>query len=138
MAIKPTFTGRKFKDYWTTAGDFKGTVLDVNKSPKKSKDGCDQYFINISVDGHPAYAVHDRWVEDDKQTTVNALAMLTTGAMESLGIPYTADEIADCEGVAGLIALWNTKGIVGRKVSYRIEERIGSNGTARLQKVKFL
>ena len=134
----PTFTNRKYKDYWTTEGDFKGEIVEAVKGSKKTDAGEDIYFININVDGYPAYQYHDRWVEDGQQKTVNAFAMLTINAFQALGIDYDESEIANCHGIGQMIDLWNRKGIIGKRAHYHISGKVGNNGTAKLTKVKFL
>ena len=134
MATKAaTFTGRKFGIAHYEPGPYTGVILGANKSNLKDKAGNPIWFVNISIDGMPSHQYNAKWVEND--ASVNALAMMVTNAMDSLGIAYQPEEIA--VPFDQLMQLWTTKGIVGKHVKYEVVETLGTNGTAKLQKVVF-
>lgn len=135
---KSTWSGNKYATAYRKPGHYKGKLIAFEKSQVNNID----WFLKLSVDGKDPnkVQVQSRWqnnpekTEEEQIRTLNALAMMIANALDSAGISYEAEELQD-KTFTELVGLVASKGLIGKELSYEINERDGE--TCKLQQIIF-
>lgn len=135
-----TWTGSKYAQAYRNPGHYEGKIIAFEKSQVNDVD----WYLKLSINGKDQnkIQVQSRWQKktdapvEQQVKTVNALAMMLTNLMDSLGVAYDIQNDITNKSFDQLIGLIQTKALIGKEVKYEIRERTGSTG-AKLQQIIF-